>query len=88
MVPPSCPTLQDLMEGSLPGSSVRDVLQARMLEWVAMHFSRGPSPPKDGTHTLRSPAWAGEFVTTSTTGEALLVLKTNLTIILNQLPTN
>jgi len=72
------------MEGSLPGSSVHDILQARMLEWVPIHSSRGSSPLKDGTH-LRSPAWAGEFFTISATWEALLVLKTNLTIILNQL---
>ena len=72
------------MEGSLPGSAVHDILQASMLEWVAIYFSRGSSPLKDGTH-LRSPAWTGEFFTTSATWEALLVLKINLIIILDQL---
>ena len=32
----SCPTLCDLMDGSLPGSSVHGIFQARILEWVAV----------------------------------------------------
>ena len=35
---------------SLPGSSVHGILQARMLEWVAMPSSRGSSGPRDRTH--------------------------------------
>ena len=35
-----CPTLFDAMECSLPGSSVRGILQARTLEWGAISFSR------------------------------------------------
>ena len=35
----SCPTLSDLMDYSLPGSSVHGILQARVLEWVAIVFS-------------------------------------------------
>ena len=35
----SCPTLSDPMDYSLPGSSVRGILQARTLEWVAISFS-------------------------------------------------
>ena len=35
----SCPTFQDPMDCSLPGSSVHGVLQARVLEWVAIPFS-------------------------------------------------
>ena len=34
---------------SLPGSSVHGILQARILEWVVIPFSRGPSPPRDQT---------------------------------------
>ena len=34
-----CPTLCDSMDHSLPGSSVHGILQARMLEWVAISFS-------------------------------------------------
>ena len=36
----SCPTLCDPMDYSLPGSSIHGILQARILEWVAMSFSR------------------------------------------------
>ena len=35
----SCPTLCDPIDGSPPGSSVPGVLQARILEWVAISFS-------------------------------------------------
>ena len=35
-----CPTLSDPMDCSLPGSSVRGIFQARVLEWVAIAFSR------------------------------------------------
>ena len=35
----SCPTLFDLMDCSLPGSSLHGILQARVLEWVAISFS-------------------------------------------------
>ena len=35
----SCPTLCDAMDYSLPGSSVRGIFQARVLEWVAIAFS-------------------------------------------------
>ena len=39
------------MDCSLPGSSVPGILQARILEWVAMSFSRGSSWLRDQTHT-------------------------------------
>ena len=35
----SCPTLFDPIDGSLPGSPVPGILQARTLEWVAISFS-------------------------------------------------
>ena len=38
------------MDWSPPGSSVHGILQARILEWVVMSFSRGSSPPSDRTH--------------------------------------
>ena len=37
------------MDCSLPGFSVHGLLQARILEWVAIPFSRGSSQPRDGT---------------------------------------
>ena len=36
------------MDYSLPGSSVHGILQARILEWIAIPFSRGSSWPRDG----------------------------------------
>ena len=35
----SCPTLSDPMDCSLPGSSIHGIVQARVLEWVAIAFS-------------------------------------------------
>ena len=35
----SCPTLSNPMDGSLPGSSIHGICQARALEWVAIAFS-------------------------------------------------
>ena len=45
----SCPTHCSPMDCSLPGSSVHGILQARILEWVAISFSRGSSQPRDWT---------------------------------------
>ena len=44
-----CLTLCDPIDCSPPGSSVLGILQARILEWVALSFSRGSSWPRDGT---------------------------------------
>ena len=44
-----CPTLCDPTGYSLPGSSIHGILQARILEWVAMPSSRGSSPSCDQT---------------------------------------
>ena len=49
LIAQSCPTLCDPMDCSSPGSSVHGILQARILEWVAISFSRGTSGPKDQT---------------------------------------
>ena len=43
----SCPTLCDPVDCSLPGSSVCGILPARVLEWVAISFSRRSSQPRD-----------------------------------------
>ena len=45
----SCSTLCDPMDCSLPGSSVYEIFQARVLEWVAISFSRGSFQPRDRT---------------------------------------
>ena len=60
LVAQSCPTLCDPMDCSLLGSSVHGILQARILERVAIRFSRGSSRPKDQT---RVSCVAGKFFT-------------------------
>ena len=61
-----CPTLCDPMGCSPPGSSVHGILQARMLEWVAMSSSRGSSQPR-----VRAciSCIAGRFFTTEPLGK-------------------
>ena len=48
LVTKSCPILCDHRD-RLPGSSVHEILQARILEWVAISFSRGSSQPRNQT---------------------------------------
>ena len=50
------PTICDPMDCSPPGSSVHSILQVRILESVAILFSRGFSQPRDRTLSLASPA--------------------------------
>ena len=45
----SCPTPRDPMDCSRPGSSVHGILQVRILEWVAIFYSRVSSQPRDQT---------------------------------------
>ena len=59
------------MDCSPPGSSVHGILQARILEWEAIPFSRGSSRPRDQIQSLMSPALAGGFFTTNTTRDSL-----------------
>ena len=65
----SCSTLCDLVDCSLPGSSVHGILQARILEWIAMPSSRRSSRPRDRTLDSVSPALAGGFFTRWATGK-------------------
>ena len=48
----SCLTLCDPMGCSLPGSSVYGIFQERVLEWVAISFSRGPSQTRESNLCL------------------------------------
>ena len=57
----SCRALFNPMDCSLPGSSVHGILQARIVEWVAISCSRGFSWPRDRT---RVSCIAGRFFTT------------------------
>ena len=49
----SCPTLCNPVDCSLPGSFLHGILQARILEWVAISFSRGSSLTRDQTGVSR-----------------------------------
>ena len=57
------------MDCGSPGSSVHGILPGRILEWVAIPFSRDLSNPGIETSSLASPALAGAFFTTSATWE-------------------
>ena len=61
-----CPTLCNPMDYSPPGSSVHGILQTRIVGWVAMPSSRGPSQPRDQTQVSR---FAGRFFTTEPPGK-------------------
>ena len=65
----ACPTLHDPMGCSPPGSSDHGILQARILEWVAMPSSRGSSWPRDQTQVSCSSCIAGEFLTPEPPGK-------------------
>ena len=67
----SCPTLCDPMYHSLSDSSVHGILEARILDWVFMLFSRGGDPnPGIEPVSLMSPALAGGFFPISATSQA------------------
>ena len=63
----SCLTLCDPMYCSPPGSSVHGILQAIMLEWIAMPFSRGSSQPRDWSCVSFVSCIAGRFFTNCAT---------------------
>ena len=52
-----CPTFCDPKDCNPPGSSANGISQARILEWVAIFFSRGSSWPKDQTHVSHTGRW-------------------------------
>ena len=66
----SCLTLCNPMDHSPPGSSVHGILQARVLEWVAVPPLGDLPDPETELESLTSPALAGGFFTTSATWEA------------------
>ena len=57
------------MDCNPPGSSVHGILQARILEWVAISFSRGSSWHRDQIHIYCVSCIAGGFLTTWAVGE-------------------
>ena len=62
-----CPNLWDPMGCSPPGSSIHGILQARMLKWVAISFSKRSFQPRDRTWVSRI---AGRLFTVWATREA------------------
>ena len=56
----SCPTLCDPMDCNLSGSSIHGIFQPRVLEWIAISFSRGFSQPRN---RIRVSCIAGRFFT-------------------------
>ena len=66
----SCLTLYNPMDYSPPGSSIHGILQARILEWVAISSSRGSSQPRDRTQVS---CIAGGFFTSW--GAAIAILR-------------
>ena len=83
LVAQSCLTLCDSVDCSPTGSSVHGILQARILEWGAIPFSRESSQPRDQT---RVSYIAGGFVTIWMTRVALrnsvFFIKLMITIVL------
>ena len=68
-----CLTLYDPMDHSLPGTSVHEILQARILEWVAMHallfgifLTQGLSP-----HSLMPLHWQAGFLALAPPGKSV-----------------
>ena len=57
LVTQSCLTHCNAMDCSPPGSSVHEISQTRLLEWVAISFSRGSSQPRDQTHVTCIGRW-------------------------------
>ena len=73
----SCLTLCDPMDSCPPGSSVPGTLQAKVLEWDAMHFSRGSSQCRDWTHVS---CIIGRFFTAELPGSPSIVIKATINI--------
>ena len=69
LVTESCLTLCDPIDRSPPSSSVHGILQARVLEWIAMPFSKGSSPPRI---ELRSPTLQADSLTVWASRETLI----------------
>ena len=69
LVTQQCLTLGDPMDCSLPGSSVHGILQARILKWVGIPFSRGSSQPRDQTQVS---CIAGRFFIFEPPGKPLI----------------
>ena len=70
----SCPTLCDPMDHTVHG-----ILQARILEWVAYHFSRGSSQPRNRTK-VSIPALQVDSLPAELSGNPIVILIPNKSI--------
>ena len=66
------------MDCSLPGFSVHAISLARILEWVAVSFSRGSSPPRDQSQVSRI---AGGFFTEPPGKRTVFLLKDSVSLL-------
>ena len=71
----SCQTLCNPMDCSLSGSSVYGIFQARVLEWIAISFSRGSSQPRN---RIWFPAFQADALASEPPGNASFILRTLL----------
>ena len=69
---------QDAMDCSSPGSYVHGIFQARILEWVAISYSKGSSQPREWSQVSHI---AGRFFTVWTTREALFIVFVDLELL-------
>ena len=76
----SCPTLGCPTDCSPPGSSVPGILQARILEWDAVSFSRGSFRPRDRARVSCVSCIAGGLFTTHASGKVLGSLITSVSL--------
>ena len=79
----SCLTVCDPMNYSLSRSSIHGIFQARVLEWVAISFSRGSSWTRDRTQVSCT---AGRFFTNEPAGKPWLLLTLIKTFLSNVVP--
>ena len=70
LAPESCPKLCDPIDHVTPGSSAHGTLKARILEWVAIPFSRGYSRPRDQAQVSCT---TGRFFTNATHARSCLL---------------
>ena len=71
LVSQSCLTLWNSMDCGPPGSSVHGILQAKILEWVAILFSRGSSQHRNQTRVSHT---SGRFFTIWDTDYTLIII--------------
>ena len=78
LVAKSCPPLCNRMDCSPPGSCVHRISQARILEGVAISFSRGSSRPRDRTHVSYTGRWILYYMATREAYTQKLALMNNI----------